>query len=878
MYNLIEKCLEIGRGNMDNITLGNISDRKQMEEALNQREQYRILVMSESIMAYAVNISKDLIEQEIYQISDDEMQPVLKHFGLPIPASFAEMNRIVAEKYVDPEDVAAYSQLYQRQYLLEAFERDEKKHILEYRAVMLDGTVRFLRSVIVLVRNGVTGDILAYITDRDITEQKEREEWANRLAKKLSDTKEYAEKISRMMQSGFWSAEFGSDRKHTSVYFSDDFRRLLGFKNEQDFPNKLESWMDRVHPDDLGVANQAIIQLLGESEQNTEYDAEYRIQSKSGEYRWFRAKGELVRDAEMRPIRFVGAFYDINEEKIHKILLEEKREAYEETARLKARLDFEMENMKRFHEIIHSGMWTIDFDKEGRIDQVIWSDEIRKQLGFENEEDFPNELFSWTKRIHPNHRYRVLSSFYSTIDDQAGRVSFEHEFQMRAKDNSYRWLQVAAKIARSPEGRPIKLLGTCIDITQQKQYDEMMRERIMSMEEMERLNAALQEALAQAQLANQSKTKFLFNMSHDIRTPMNAILGFSDMAEKYIDDKDRALDSLKKVKVAGEHLLRLINDVLDMARIESGKVELDPQPCRIPTILENTKAIFGQEMKEKDIDFTVFWEMENEIAYLDQLRIDQIELNLISNALKYTPNGGKVAYSVTQIGAAEDGIATYRISVKDTGIGMSEEFVKNVFGAFERERTSTVDKIQGTGLGLSIVKALVEQMGGTITCESELGVGTEFVIILSFRIGEEKDLKRDNEYIDTDSDFTGKRILLVEDNELNREIAHDILMEYGFDVDTVEDGVIAVDKVAHSEAGYYDLVLMDIQMPNMDGYEATRRIRALEDKELANVPIVAMTANAFEEDRRDALAAGMNDHLAKPIDLAKLLEVLHKTL
>ncbi len=389
---------------------------------------------------------------------------------------------------------------------------------------------------------------------------------------------------------------------------------------------------------------------------------------------------------------------------------------------------------------------------------------------------------------------------------------------------------------------------------------------------------ALSDALEKAHVANRSKTNFLFNMSHDIRTPMNAILGFSNMAEKYIDDKPQALDSLRKLNNAGQHLQRLINDVLDMARIESGKVEFNLQPYPIPALMANKESIFKMEMEKKGIDFSVHWDIQDEIAYLDLLRIEQVELNLISNALKYTPSGGKVTYTVTQIGRTEDGYATYEAVVKDTGIGMSQEFLQHAFETFERERSSTLDRNHGAGLGLSITKHLVEQMGGTIFCESEQGKGSTFTFIVSLRIGTEEDLNHLGEKLDTEVDFTNKRILLVEDNELNREIAEDILSEYGFLIETAEDGIVAVDKVSHSTPGYYDLVLMDIQMPLMDGYKATQTIRSLKEPALANIPIIAMTANAFEEDRQNAFAVGMNEHIAKPLDVPKMIETLQKIL
>ncbi len=396
--------------------------------------------------------------------------------------------------------------------------------------------------------------------------------------------------------------------------------------------------------------------------------------------------------------------------------------------------------------------------------------------------------------------------------------------------------------------------------------------------EKRRMAAELSDALEKANIANRSKTKFLFNMSHDIRTPMNAILGFSMMAEKYIDDKERALDSLSKLNSAGKHLQRLINDVLDMSRIESGKMTFDLKPHHIPTLLKDTYEMFAMEMQKKDIDFTVSWEMEDEVAYLDRLHMDQVELNLISNALKYTPEGGKVTYTIKQINKPEEGYATYQGIVKDTGIGMSEEFCVRVFEAFERERTSTVDGIQGTGLGLAITKSLLEQMDGDIICRSEKGVGTEFIFTVTFKTGTLDDLPTKVDNIVGKSDFGGKRILLVEDNELNREIANDILEEFGFIMETAEDGDVAVEMVENSQPGHYDLILMDIQMPRMDGYTATRQIRSINDRELASIPIIAMTANAFAEDRQNAIEAGMNEHIAKPIDVPKLISVLQQML
>ena len=520
----------------------------------------------------------------------------------------------------------------------------------------------------------------------------------------------------------------------------------------------------------------------------------------------------------------------------------------------------------------------------------------------------------------------------------------------------------------------------------------------------------LQDALAAAEHANRAKTTFLNNMSHDIRTPMNAIIGFTALAAAHIDNKKQVADYLGKISVSSEHLLSLINDVLDMSRIESGKVKIEETEVHLPDVLHDLRTIIQSNVHAKQLElFIDTVDVVHEDIFCDKLRLNQILLNLISNAVKFTKPGGMLSICVIEKDDAPNGYASYMFRVKDSGIGMSREFQKHIFEAFTREQTSTVSGIQGTGLGMAITKNIVDMMGGTISVESEIGKGSEFTVCLQFRIsgspprceriprlaglhalvadddfntcasvtrmlgkigmraewttsGKEAVLRtqlaieNDDEFsayiidwimpdmngIETvrriraiigdskpiiiltaydwadiekearaagvtafcskplfmselreallkpldeeeaveaaaespDETFAGKRILLVEDNELNQEIAATILEEKGFSVDLAGDGTMAVEKMETADAGHYDIILMDIQMPRMDGYEATRRIRALEDRAKANIPIYAMTANVFEEDRQKALDAGLNGHIAKPIDIAALMAVL----
>jgi len=394
---------------------------------------------------------------------------------------------------------------------------------------------------------------------------------------------------------------------------------------------------------------------------------------------------------------------------------------------------------------------------------------------------------------------------------------------------------------------------------------------------LEQKNVALQLAVQRETKANLAKREFLFNMSHDIRTPMNAIIGFTALAQTHIDDRGQVEDYLKKISVSSQHLLSLINDVLDMSRIESGKVTLEAKPVHLPELVHELRDIVQAVVSEKDLSLTLDTVgVENEDVIADPLRLEQILINVLANAVKFTPDGGQISLWIVQKDTAPAGYADFEFHIKDNGIGMSEEFQKHIFEQFARERTSTVSKIQGTGLGMAITKSLVDMMGGRITVKSEQGKGSEFTISLRFPIGEAK--TEQTPPAAKASASAGKKLLVVEDNELNLEIASTLLKEAGFEVDTAENGKIAVEKVEAASADRYDLILMDIQMPEMDGYEATRRIRALPDAKKAALPIVAMTANAFEDDRKNALRAGMNGHIAKPLDIQKLFQVLSELL
>ncbi len=400
-------------------------------------------------------------------------------------------------------------------------------------------------------------------------------------------------------------------------------------------------------------------------------------------------------------------------------------------------------------------------------------------------------------------------------------------------------------------------------------------------ERMKEQQLLLMDSLKRAEEGNRSKTSFLFNMSHDIRTPMNAILGFTEIAQRNKKDEARLTDCLEKIQISGKHLLHLINNVLDMSKIESGKVTLTEDLCDLEERVEKVRDVLQSEVHKKHLTFEVDTSnVKNKLVCCDTLRLDQILFNILNNAVKFSKPNGNVLLTLRQEPCDIREYAAYEIRVKDTGIGMSPEFLSHIFEPFEREHTSTVSQTQGTGLGMSITKNLVDLMGGTIDVSSQPDKGTEFVLHFTFKLQEQEPHTQQQPETGTATaeEFSGKRILLVEDNELNMEIARELLCEVGFITEAAQNGQIAVDMVQSSESGYYDAVLMDIQMPVMNGYQASRAIRSLDNKDLADIPIIALTANAFDEDKKEALANGMNAHIAKPVDAGILYETLRNIL
>ena len=490
---------------------------------------------------------------------------------------------------------------------------------------------------------------------------------------------------------------------------------------------------------------------------------------------------------------------------------------------------------------------------------------------------------------------RVYADMYVHADDRENycmMCSRNYMMKTLSKENLFysfnyrqvaggneKWFRMHAIVASySPDGKVTHVVLAIMDVDNQIRKDIQQKQ-------------AVEEALVAAESANKEKSRFLSNMSHDIRTPMNAIIGFANLAQSHIENQMLVKDYLGKIQSASNHLLNLINDILDMSRIESGKVQIEESETSLRDILAEVNNLIHPMAEDKNIDFSIQNEIVNNYVYCDKLRLNQVLINLLGNAVKFTPQGGKVALRVHQEMVAPEGYGVYIFKVIDNGIGIGAEFLDSVFQAFEREKSAEKSGIQGTGLGLSITKSIVEMMGGKISVESELNQGTEFTVKVVFSLQdveedalalEEANALKEQEIATKQEEqrklFTGRKLLLVEDNPLNREIARMFLKEQGFVIDEASNGQEAVEKVKASHAGEYAVVLMDIQMPIMDGYEATKAIRDLDNRILANVPIVAMTANAFDEERRNAFAGGMNGYVTKPIDLEVLFETLKQIL
>ncbi|WP_411327775.1 ATP-binding protein [Blautia obeum] len=639
---------------------------------------------------------------------------------------------------------------------------------------------------------------------------------------------------------------------HPFLYISNRFLAILGWTREEIrtiFDNKFDNML---HPDDRNLSSDYVTRILDTRGHGSAKDQIYRLLGKDG-YHWVTDATTLVKSGNQT--FFQGNITD-----------------FTDFVKAKEKKEQEIELQREIIEGLgkeYFSVLAVELDKD-RVLSYRESGDNGKIIS-----DFCRKCGNRWSKIIPSYAEMMVSDNTNgefenqlgleTLRSQEKDYSMTYEFKLETGINYH---QVRVAFVKKKDGTRMAVVGT-------RNIDSLIKKERMQEEK-------LKKAYVAAENANKAKTEFLNNMSHDIRTPMNVILGYNHLMKSQLTES-KQLDYQKKIEQSGKLLLAIINNVLDMARIESGKIKVDENYERVGEVVDEIISTFSSEAEEKEIHLSGSMKVTHRNILCDGTKIREIYVNLVSNAMKYTPRGGNVTITVEELPCEKEGYMKVKSEIKDTGIGMSKEYLPTLFEPFSREQNTTIGRIGGTGLGMPIVKKMVDLMGGSIEVASELGKGTVFTFTLMHKIADRKFYSQKTEAAETSEmgkNLSGKHVLLAEDNDLNAEIAVTVLEETGIVIERVEDGIQCVNRVVQMSPGTYDLILMDIQMPNMDGYKATRCIRRLDDKKKAEIPIIAMTANAFAEDRKKAFDAGMNGHIAKPIDIEKLgaviLSVLNK--
>ncbi len=685
-----------------------------------------------------------------------------------------------------------------------------------------------------------------------------------------------------IMPGGFFI--YRADEEETLIYANEAMLRIFQCDTMQEFRELTgNSFRGIVHPDDLEAVEESIKEQIAHSQYDLDY-VEYRIIRKDGRVRWLDDYGHYVRSDSVGDVFyvFVGDATEKKERQVEKIetWFSEKLKKEQE---LQAQLDKYDKEMKVIHQehlirlemieglsVDYESIFYVDLDKD-QIKAYRVSERFRKQFpehyvvrkftGFD-----ADYIAEW---VYPEDRELLKGvsdpAYICRELERSENRNFHLNYRTYEKQD-IKYIQLRVVNVGGEESVSQVIFG----------YRNMDEEMISEMKQKKLLKAALDEAT----LANNAKNLFLTNMSHDIRTPMNAIVGFTELARKHMQDQEKISNYLDMISTSSEQLLQLLSDVLEISRLESGAVNIEEEECSLMDIAHQVQMSILPRAAEKNITLSLdISNLKHDNVRADKGRLSQILTYLTDNAVKYTGVDGRVTIVVIEKeqGGAQDDLVTYQFAIEDNGIGISEEFMTTLFDPFEREKNTTLSGIHGTGVGLAITKKLVDIIGGRIEVFSTPGEGSRFIITLPLRLQESSGYFGASE--DAVPHFsTDKRILIVDDNEINLEIEYEVLKDAGFLVDTAEDGSIAVEKIKQSKPGDYDLILMDIQMPIMDGYRATRAIREMKNPALAGIPIIAVSANAFEEDKRMAMESGMNAHLAKPLDTLRLYKLIRKFL
>lgn len=685
-----------------------------------------------------------------------------------------------------------------------------------------------------------------------------------------------------IMPGGFFV--YRADEKGSLIYANEAMLRIFQCDTMQEFREMTgNSFRGIVHPDDLKTVEESIKQQIENSQYDLDY-VEYRIIRKDGEIRWLDDYGHFVHSESVGDVFyvFVGDATEKKERQIEKIetWFSEKLKREQELQEQLDKYDKEMKVIHQEHLIrleMIEGL-SVDYESIFYVDldtDTIKAYRVSKRFQKQFPDQYTTQKFTGfdvdyiAQWVYPEDRAlmgKISGPAYIRKElEQSPTRDFHLNYRVYEK-NDIKYIQLRVVNVGSEEHISQLVFG----------YRNVDKEMINEMQQRKLLKVALDEA----NLANNAKNLFLANMSHDIRTPMNAIVGFTDLIKKHIQEHEKVSKYLDMISASSEQLLQLLNDVLEIARLESGAVNRKEEECSLIDIVHQVQMDILPKAAEKNITLSLdISNLKHDRVRADKGKLGQILTYLTDNAVKYTKEDGRVTIVVVEKEqrGAQDDLVTYQFAIEDNGIGISEDFLTNLFEPFEREKNTTLSGIYGTGLGLPITKKLVDIIGGSIEVSSTAGEGSRFIVTLPLRIQEVSDQSCDTEE-DIPHFASSKRILIVDDNEINLEIEYEVLKDAGFLVDTAEDGSIAVEKIKQSEPGDYDLILMDIQMPIMDGYRATRAIREMKNPALAGIPIIAVSANAFEEDKRMAMESGMNAHLAKPLDTQRLYKLIRKFL
>ena len=821
-----------------------------LRQALEQERQFRNVLVDSTDGFLKANLSRNEIEGVITDISKTGERIEMEPMDIYGSTGYDEFEKWWAENKLlsDPEEFLAKSNC---AYLISSFEAGEPEVEVICTSEDEKGSPKTCRQDYYMYRDDITGDVRAFCIVWDITAEVENRK---RIEKEMQ--------VINGLASDFLSLyTINLDENSVNIYsISDkiaDVRNIVsGYSNFTDgFRQYTES---NIHEDDRDkVYWLTDVENIHKVLDNTRSHKVFVRTNDIGEWKWVEANVIKCEPVSEPARNLILAFTDRDEQVVHE--LEARKQLMESKEQLQRSLSmsnyFISSFVSAYYVDLNDASCTV-LKRTSELEDAYpvidnYVTVVNDYIAHDVHEDDREMLYELVKPENIKARLAGEGAYSALFRDIMGGTEKNYRFQIfRGADDDH---------------AAFCIMDVTADIKKEKEAKE-----------------ALEQALAMAQSANRAKTTFLNNMSHDIRTPMNAIIGFTNMAIKHKDDQEKLTDYLVKTQLAGNLLLSLVNSILDMSRIESGRARLEEDKGDVYLSFANIESTMQELANTKNIslDFKVE-NVKDRYVYCDFSRCQRIFINLISNAIKYTHDGGWVKVRGTQVGKAENGYGLYRYTVEDNGIGMSEEFQKHVFEEFTRENNSTISGIQGTGLGLAVCKSFITLMSGTIECESKQGVGSKFTVTVPFRLqsGKEfRDPKQDlismEDAEETRALLEGRITLLVEDNEMNREIARDILEEEGLVVEEAVDGKDAVKKIRDKGPDYYDFVLMDIQMPVMNGYEATREIREMYPNK--KVPIIAVSANAFEEDRKASLEAGMNAHIAKPIVIRELFDTIKK--